>query len=46
MAEVEEGQPRPVQDGEQEHTFRNVELIKTETLGAGSYAAVSIANNL
>ena len=34
------GQPRPVQDGEQEYAFRSVELYKTETLGTGSYGAV------
>ena len=37
---AEGGQPRPVQDGEQSFAFKNVELIKTETLGTGSYGAV------
>ena len=37
---AEGGQPRPVQDGEQEYAFRSVELYKTETLGTGSYGAV------
>ena len=37
---AEGGQPRPVQDGEQEYAFRNVELYKTETLGTGAYGAV------
>ena len=30
----------PVNDGEQEFTFRNVQLFKNETLGTGSYGAV------
>ena len=34
------GDPRPVGDGEQEFTFRNVQLLKNETLGTGSYGAV------
>ena len=37
---AEGGQPRPVQDGEQEYAFRSVELYKNETLGTGSYGAV------
>ena len=37
---AEGGQPRPVQDGDQEYAFRNVELYKNETLGTGSYGAV------
>ena len=32
--------PRPVGDGQQEFTFRNVQLFKNETLGTGSYGAV------
>ena len=30
----------PVNDGEQEFTFRKVQLLKNETLGTGSYGAV------
>ena len=37
---AEGGQPRPVQDGGQDYTFRNIELLKNETLGTGSYGAV------
>ena len=37
---AEGGQPRPVQNGEQEYAFKNVELYKNETLGTGSYGAV------
>ena len=37
---AEGGQPRPVQDVGQDYTFRNVELLKNETLGNGSYGAV------
>ena len=37
---AEGGQPRPVQDGEQEYAFKNVELYKSETLGTGSNGAV------
>ena len=37
---AEGGHPRPVLDGEQEFTFRSVELFKTETLGTGCYGAV------
>ena len=37
---AEGGQRRPVQDGGQGYTFINVELLKNETLGTGSYGAV------
>ena len=37
---AERGHPRPVGDGEQDFTFRNVQLLKNETLGTGSYGAV------
>ena len=37
---AERGPPRPVGDGQQEFTFRNVQLFKNETLGTGSYGAV------
>ena len=37
---AEGGQPRPVQDGGQDYTFRNVELLRNETLGTGCYGAV------
>ena len=38
MAEKED--PRHVEDGEGEFTFRNIQLLKNETLGTGSYGAV------
>ena len=37
---AESGYCRPVRDGEQDFTFRNVQLLKSETLGTGSYGAV------
>ena len=37
---AERGYPKPVGDGQQEFTFRNVQLLKNETLGTGSYGAV------
>ena len=38
MAERED--PRHAEDGERDFTFRNVRLLKNETLGTGSYGAV------
>ena len=37
---AERGHLRPVGNDEQEFTFRNVQLLKNETLGTGSYGAV------
>ena len=37
------GHPRPVGGGEQKFTFRNVQLLKNETLDTGSYGAVCTA---
>ena len=37
---AEEGHLRPGGGSEQEFTFRNVQLLKNETLGTGSYGAV------
>ena len=37
---AERGPSRPVGDGQQEFTFRNVQLFKNEILGTGSYGAV------
>ena len=37
---AERGQARQVGDSVQEFTFRNVQLLKNETLGTGSYGAV------
>ena len=37
---AERGPPRPVGDGEQEFTFRKVQLFKNEHLGKGGYGTV------